>query len=66
VTYCLFEVHDILKLFFNIFDTQRLSYIDPEEVKHFLLVLQDGDVKSNSKMGMELIDSLKEKGHLLS
>lgn len=62
ITYCLFETNDILKLCFNIFDTEKTGFIDKEEMKHFLLMLHGGDVKSNGKKGLEMIDRSQRQG----
>lgn len=56
-TYCLFETNDILKLCFNIFDTEKTGFIDKDEIKHFLLMLHGGDVKSNGRKGLEMIEN---------
>lgn len=64
-TYCLFEKIDILRLCFNIFDMEKTGFINTDEVKHFLLMLHGGTVKSNARKGLEYIDkSQREDGRI--
>ena len=65
VVYCLFEGNDILKLCFNIFDTEKTGFIDKDEVKHFLLMLHGGDVKSNGQKGLDMIEASQRQGESL-
>lgn len=62
VTYCLFEKNDVLKLCFNIFDTEKTGFIDKDEMKHFLIMLHHGELKSNGQKGLEMIDQSKRQG----
>lgn len=62
VTYCLFEQNDILRLIFNIFDTEKTGFIDKDEMKHFLLMLHDGELKSNGQKGLEMIEQSQRQG----
>jgi sphingosine kinase/serine/threonine-protein phosphatase 2B regulatory subunit len=62
ITFCLFETNDVLKLCFNIFDTEKAGFINKDEIKHFLIMLHDGDVKSNGRKGLEMIDASQRQG----
>ena len=62
VTYCMFEKNDILRLCFNIFDMEKTGFIDKDEIKHFLLMLHGGELKSNGQKGLELLEDTQRQG----
>jgi len=64
--YCLFETQDVLRLCFAVFDTDRTGFISKDDIKHFIILLHDGDLRSNAKVGMERIENRKKGGGLLS
>lgn len=64
-TFCLFEGNDILRLCFNIFDTERTGFVDKDELKHFLLMLHGGEVNTNGEKGLQLIDESQRQGKIV-
>ena len=51
---------------FAVFDSDRTGFIACDEMKHFIIMLHDGDLKSNAKMGLNRIESRKKGDGLLS
>mmetsp|Transcript_16683 Transcript_16683/g.25085 ORF Transcript_16683/g.25085 Transcript_16683/m.25085 type:complete len:275 (+) Transcript_16683:92-916(+) len=57
--FSLFEKYDVLRFLFYLFDKKKSGYIDRDELKHFIISLHGGQVKSNAQMGLASIEEKK-------
>mmetsp|Transcript_952 Transcript_952/g.1261 ORF Transcript_952/g.1261 Transcript_952/m.1261 type:complete len:270 (+) Transcript_952:231-1040(+) len=55
-TYAVFQMHDMIKFVFFIFDKKKVGYIEQEEVEFLIETLQGGDIKGNV---MKTLKSIK-------
>lgn len=51
---------------FAVFDCEKTGFVTKDDIKHFIILLHEGDLKSNAKIGMQRIESRTKAGGLLS
>jgi len=59
-TYCMFEVEEILKYCFFVFDRDKNGYIEQDELLALLNMLHENNIDGNLQTGLEMFDMNKD------